>query len=91
MAADWGEYGEEWGQSRQVIAAAKSLPGSASYCVARSTELFTCLAYPDDVGRYKRQVGLRGAGAGHEPDYVRTELQMTCIRLQSNTAEFWMY
>jgi hypothetical protein len=52
MAAEGGEYGEQWGRSRQVIAAAKSLPGSASYCVARSTGLFTCLAYPDDVGRY---------------------------------------
>jgi hypothetical protein len=51
----------EDGKERPEIARPKSLPGSASSCVARSTELFTCLAYPDDVGRY-RQVGLfRGA------------------------------
>jgi hypothetical protein len=38
------------GNQRQEIDGAKSLPGSASSCVARSTGPFTCLAYPDDVG-----------------------------------------
>ena len=47
-------------EGRQEIAAAKSLPGSASCCVARSTGLCSCLAYPDDVG-HNRQVGHRGA------------------------------
>lgn len=63
-------------QGRQEIAAAKSLPGSASSGVARSTGFCSCLAYPDDVGR-NRQVGLRrGASL---PDYVRRSLQNTCL------------
>jgi hypothetical protein len=57
MAAEWCECGEKCGQERLVTTAAKSLPGSASSCVARSTGLFTCLAYPDDVGRITAKSG----------------------------------